>query len=68
MIATDFWHEERRSFTVTRNILCESKTATQEKVNEMERRAIVEFRSNDPAIGYNRWPKCTGVVSVGMQT
>ncbi|WP_340264907.1 GIY-YIG nuclease family protein [Sphingobium mellinum] len=64
MIARDFTREERRSFTVTRDILWESETATQEEVNEMERRAIVEFRSNDPAVGYNRWPKFIGLVSV----
>jgi hypothetical protein len=64
MIAKDFTREQRYSFTVTRDILWESETATKEEVNEMERRAIVEFRSNDPAVGYNRWPKFIGMAQV----
>lgn len=67
MIAQDFTREERMSFTVTRDILWESETATREEVNEMERRAIVEFRANDPAIGYNRWPKFIGLNPVNLQ-
>lgn len=57
LIAKDFTREQRASFTVTREILWESETATNEEVNEMERRAIIELRSNDPAIGYNKWPR-----------
>ena len=56
-IARDFTAEERRSFTITRDILWESKTAAQKEVNAMERHFIVTLRSNDPSIGYNRWPR-----------
>jgi hypothetical protein len=57
LIARDFTREERMSFTVTRDILWESETATKDEVNAVELRAILEFSSHDPAIGYNRWPK-----------
>jgi hypothetical protein len=57
LIAADFSREERYSFTVTREILWESQDATKEEVNEIERRAIVEFKSNDPAVGYNQRPR-----------
>jgi hypothetical protein len=57
LIAADFSREERYSFTVTREILWESQDAAKEEVDEIERRAIVEFKSNDPVVGYNRWPR-----------
>lgn len=57
LIAADFTHEERRHFTITRDILWESETASQSEVNKKEIEFIKRFRSNDPAIGYNKWPK-----------
>lgn len=57
LIARDFTREERGSFTVTRDILWESETANKDEVDAVELRTILEFRSNNPAIGYNRWPK-----------
>ena len=56
LIATDFTREQRKSFTVTREILWESDTATDQEVNAAEVRFIRELKSNDPAVGYNRWP------------
>ena len=56
-IAADFSADQRRSFTVTRDILWESEAATKEEVNAMERHFIVTLRSNDSSIGYNRWPR-----------
>ena len=64
LIAKDFTREERYSFTIIRDILWESEDADQKVVNEMERRAIVEFRANDPAIGYNLRPKFVGLIPV----
>jgi hypothetical protein len=57
LIAQDFTREERRDFTVRREILWESETASDTEVNRVEVDAIRTHRSNDPAIGYNRWPK-----------
>jgi DNA modification methylase len=62
LIARDFSREERMSFTITRDILWESETASKEEVDAMELRAILDFRSNDPAIGYNRRPRFQGKV------
>ena len=56
-LAAEFTPEQRRDFTARKQILWESETATQDEVNRMERKFITELRANDPAIGYNRWPK-----------
>ena len=56
-VAKDFSREQRRDFTVRREILWESETATDHEVDAKEVEFIRQFKSNDPAIGYNRWPK-----------
>jgi len=56
LIAADFTREQRQVFTVTREILWESETATDAEVYAVEVEMIRKHRSNDPAIGYNRWP------------
>jgi hypothetical protein len=56
LIAGDFTREQRKSFTVTREILWESDTATDQEVNAVEVRFIRELNANDPKVGYNRWP------------
>ena len=57
LIARDFTREQRRDFTIRREILWESETATWSAVTTKEVEFILALRSNDPAIGYNRWPK-----------
>ena len=56
LIARDFTHEQRLSFTVTRDILWSSDAATPTEVTEVEIEFIVKLRANDPAIGYNQFP------------
>jgi hypothetical protein len=56
LIAEDFTREQRKDFTIRREILWESETATNSEVSRKEMEYIRAFRSNDPAIGYNRWP------------
>jgi hypothetical protein len=56
LIANDFTDEQRRSFTVTRDILWESESATRAEVTKMEIEFILKNRSNDSKIGYNRNP------------
>jgi len=56
LIAADFTREQRRDFTIRKEILWESDVATSQDVNAKEREFILLFRSNDPAIGYNRRP------------
>ena len=57
LIAGDFTREDRRSFTVTRDVLWESETASDSEVSRKEVELIREHRSNDSTVGYNRWPK-----------
>jgi hypothetical protein len=56
-IAQDFTREQRRDFTVRREILWESETATKSDLLRKEYEFIKELRSNDPTIGYNRSPR-----------
>ena len=55
IIAKDFTREERQSFTIKREILMES--IDESEINKAESRFILEYRSNNPEIGYNQWPK-----------
>ncbi|HQR52888.1 MAG TPA: GIY-YIG nuclease family protein [Burkholderiales bacterium] len=59
-VAKDFTREQRRDFTVRREILFESETATNAEICQKELEFIRLLRSNDPAIGYNRTPKWKG--------
>ena len=44
-------------YTACKTILWESETATDAEVRAMEAKLIREHRANDPAVGYNLWPK-----------
>jgi hypothetical protein len=56
-IEKDFTPEQRRDFTVRKQILWESETATDRELNEKEIELILEHHSNDPDVGYNQRPK-----------
>lgn len=62
-IAKDFSREERRDFTIRKQILWESESASDTEVNQKEVELIVALRANDPSIGYNRWPKLRQLVN-----
>jgi len=53
-IAMDFTPEQRRDFTIRREILWESETATEGELRQKENEFIRALQSNDPAIGYNK--------------
>jgi hypothetical protein len=57
LIEGDFSREEQCDFTIRKEILWESATATDTEVNRKEVECILSVRSNDPSIGYNRWPR-----------
>jgi hypothetical protein len=57
LIARDFTSEERRDFVVRREILWASDSASDAEVGAKEVEFIRALASNDPTIGYNRWPK-----------
>jgi hypothetical protein len=55
LIEKDFTREQRRDFTIRKEILFESDD--EKEVNRKESGFILKYKSNDPAVGYNRWPK-----------
>jgi len=60
LIAQDFSLKQRQDFSVRREILWSSETADRAEATLKEVEFITSLRSNDPLIGYNRWPKCRG--------
>lgn len=57
LIEKDFTREEKRDFTIRKEILWESEVATDKEVNRKEIEYIRLYESNNPIIGYNRFPK-----------
>ena len=57
LIERDFTREQRRDLTIRKEILWESDSASDGEVRRMEAEFIRKLRANDPAIGYNRWPR-----------
>ena len=60
LIAKDLTREQRRDFTLRREILWESDSASNTEVNRKEVEYIISLQANNPAIGYNQWPKFSG--------
>jgi len=60
LIQSDFAPQQIRDFTIRKEILWQSETSTDQEANAKEVEFIRSFRSNDPAVGYNRWPKFRG--------
>ena len=59
LLENDFTEDEKRIFTITREILWQSYSANDEEVNKKEVEYIMQYQSNNPKIGYNQWPKFT---------
>lgn len=57
LIEKDFNSEQRKSFTITKDILFESNNLSDKEINQIEIQFIKQFESNNPEIGYNQWPK-----------
>jgi hypothetical protein len=57
LIEKDFTLEQMRDFTIRKEILWESDTASDKEINLKEIEYIKTFNSNNPAVGYNQWPK-----------
>ena len=57
IIEDDFSLNEKQDFSIRKEILWQSETATDKEVAQKEVEYIRAFSSNNPAIGYNRWPK-----------
>jgi hypothetical protein len=56
LIAEDFTREQRQDFTIRKEILWESQTATSAEVTVKEIEFITCSKVQRSAIGYNRWP------------
>ncbi len=57
LLESDFIDEEKKDFTIRREILWQSNDATDREVNKKEVELILKYKSNNPKIGYNRSPK-----------
>jgi hypothetical protein len=55
LIERDFTLEQRKDFTIRKEILFESED--EKEINMKEPEFILIYQSNNPDIGYNRWPK-----------
>jgi hypothetical protein len=60
LIERDFSREQRKDFTIRKVILWESDAASDSEVSAKEVELITSLRANDPATGYNQWPKFVG--------
>ena len=47
----------RKDYTIRKQILWESPDCTEEELSAKEVEFIRQYKSNNPEIGYNRWPK-----------
>ena len=59
LIAQDFTREQRRDFRIRREILWESESASDAEVSAKEVELIRAHQANNPAVGYNQWPRFT---------
>ncbi len=57
LISKDFPREQRRDFTLKKEILWESEAASDKEVNQKEIELIRQLRANVSSIGYNQFPK-----------
>ena len=58
-VAKDFSQAARDDFTITKKVIWSSFTASDSDVAKQEAELIKQYGSNNPKIGYNRWPKWT---------
>lgn len=57
LIEEDFTREQRRNFTIKKEILWESENVSKQELNKKEVELIILYKSNEPAFGYNQSPK-----------
>jgi hypothetical protein len=57
LIEKDFTEEQRKDFTIRKEILWESRNASKSEVTQKEIELIKYFESNNPLKGYNKIPK-----------
>jgi len=57
LLELDFSDEEKKYFTIRKEIIWQSDDAPDREVNRKEIELILKYQSNNPRIGYNRLPK-----------
>ena len=57
LIEKDFSREQKRDFTIRKEIIWESNEATNQEVTQKEIELILKYNSNNFQIGYNQRPK-----------
>ena len=60
LIAKDFTQDQLDDFTIRKQIIWKSESATDSEVNTKEVEYIRLYGSNNPQVGYNQWPKYSG--------
>ena len=57
LLRADFTTSDLDDFTVRKKVLWASVDCADAEVSRKEVEMIKKYGSNDPAVGYNRWPK-----------
>ena len=60
LIENDFPWEQQLRVTISKEILWYTDNASDTEVNLKEFEYISALKSNDPAVGHNKWPKLKG--------
>lgn len=55
LVEADFAEEQMQDFSIRKEIIFESEST--EEINKIEALLILKYQANNPAIGYNKWPK-----------
>ena len=64
LIEKDFSRDQRQQFTIKKEIIWQSDSATDKEVNQKEIELIQLYRSNENKIGYNQWPKLQKTIRI----
>ncbi|WP_071799475.1 hypothetical protein [Natronohydrobacter thiooxidans] len=65
LVAADFNPQEQADFTIRKQVLWYRKAASRQEITQKEQEFILELGANDPAVGYNRWPRCQRIAVSG---
>lgn len=61
LVEADFTEQQMQDFSIRKEIIFEYESA--EEINKIEASIILQHQANNPAIGYNLWPKFKGNVA-----
>ena len=57
VVSSEFTKDQQMDFSIRKEVLWESETATDGEVRKKEIEMIKKYLSNNPIIGYNKNPK-----------